>query len=127
MAPKGLLLLAAFAAIPAPALAAPDSPLTAEQALEKYREAFPTTREIDCPRAEEGEEQVVVCGRRGPDPNRLTAYGPPLEPEPGARVAGEPLSDMGGCIQRCHAGVSVNVFAVARTAVKIVRHILDPD
>jgi hypothetical protein len=67
-------------------------PVTADQAMARYREAFQPVEALRCPRGAEGDE-IIVCGRReGPDPNRLPL---PVEREPGERVhllPGEPPS-----------------------------------
>lgn len=65
MSRMALAMLAAFA--PAPAVAgqvAADRPLTAEQAMRNYREAFPPTRELDCPRARIPRRSSSARGRR---------------------------------------------------------------
>ena len=85
-----------------------EAQVTAEQALSNYRKTFKTTRELDCP-TDGGD--IVVCGRRAGerDPARLPL---PVEREPGARVAGEPMKDSGGCVSRCHQPVQVNILAI---------------
>src|ERR1044072_2674699 len=78
---------ALFASIPAHAAA----PLTAEKALENYQKSFDTGKLVDCRRTPEGDE-IVVCGRSGPDPNRLS-FPPPREPGGRGRLLpGEPPS-----------------------------------
>src|SRR3546814_20587569 len=64
--------------------------LTAEQALENYRDTFVPVSELDCP-ASENPHEIVVCGRSpgAPDPNRLPL---PYQPLPGARDTADPLS-----------------------------------
>lgn len=77
------MLIAAFllgAAAPAAA-----TPVTAEEALARQQAGLQRSLGLDCDRGGEGD--IVVCGRQGPDPNRLPL---PVEPEPGARNAGEP-------------------------------------
>jgi hypothetical protein len=71
-----LLLGAAGPAVPPPA--------TAEEALARQQAGLHQSLGLDCDR---GGGDIVVCGRQGPDPNRLPL---PVEPEPGARHGGEP-------------------------------------
>ena len=65
--------------------AAASEPVTAEDAIARYRPSFPPVTQVDCPRGPAGPD-IVICGRTGPDPNRLPLPVPPL---PGARSAGE--------------------------------------
>lgn len=65
-----------------PASGAPSA--TAEEALARQRAGLHDSLGLDCDR---GGADIVVCGRQGPDPNRLPL---PVEPEPGARRSGEP-------------------------------------
>jgi hypothetical protein len=125
MARIALLLLIGLAA---PAGAA--EPVTAQQALENYREKFESVDAIDCPKDRDPDE-IVVCGRGGgPDPNRL----PLPSAEPGDRVRllpGEPPSAVAalnagstGCStvgpnQSCGGGM--NLFLVARVLAKAVK------
>lgn len=114
------------------ATTAPAQTLTAEQALENYRETFAPVSELDCPKGEDPDE-IVVCGRSpgAPDPNRLPL---PVEPLPGARntddaLSGiavlnrkEPCSTVGphnGC------GGTLPVFQVIGVAVKAVQALVD--
>jgi hypothetical protein len=66
-----------------PALA--QSTFNADDALAKQKSALSGSLGLRCGAGGDGQE-IVVCGKRGPDPYRL-----PLgsEPEPGARLAGE--------------------------------------
>jgi hypothetical protein len=79
------MLPAAFilASVASPALAQPA--FDAEAALTKQKSQLSGSLGLRCGGVGEGQE-IVVCGKRGPDPYRL-----PLgsEPEPGARLAGE--------------------------------------
>lgn len=77
-----LSLAIAAALTSAPLSAAP--PASAEEALALQKSLLRSNLGLDCDR-DSGE--IVVCGRQGPDPNRLPL---PVEPEPGARNAGEP-------------------------------------
>ena len=116
-------MAAAAALIPAALAAAP--PATAEEALTRQRSGL--QRSLDCDR---GGGDIVVCGRQGPDPNRLTL---PVEPEPGARHAGEPpapgealaLSAQKcttvGPNQQCSGGLPLIPIAIwlVQTAIKV--------
>ncbi|HEX8308909.1 MAG TPA: hypothetical protein VF645_10890 [Allosphingosinicella sp.] len=126
MAKLGLaLIVAALAA--ARATAAP--PLSAEEALARQRSSLRAEIGLDCDR---DSAEIVVCGRTGPDPNRLPL---PIRPERGARNAGEPsdpkdalaLSDQKcttvGRDQHCSGGLPVLPIAIflVQTAVKAVK------
>ena len=125
-------LLIALSAAPAAA-----QPVTAEQAVNNYRDAFRSLKELDCPKGADPEE-VVVCGRRDrPDPARL-----PLRtaPEPGRRIQGEAVSTVAAAGKRetcstvgpnpqCGGGLPILGIAatVAKAAVRVAEKILDPD
>jgi hypothetical protein len=102
-----LRTIAALAALllgSVPAYAA--APVTAEVALENYQKSFDTGKLVDCRRTPEGDE-IVVCGRSGPDPNRVPL---PDEREPGERVRllpGEPPS----AVAALSAGSGMNCSA----------------
>lgn len=121
-----LLLLA----VPAPALSGPGMPLTAEEAIEiqqdGVREAIGTK---PCAR-DSSNGDIVVCGRRGADPNRL--------PLPGERIAGERENLLPGelpraqasydtCAIGCMRGPGIDAFKAVDTTIKIVRHVLGED
>lgn len=123
MAKPALAIIAAFLAA-APASAAP--PLTAEEALARQQSSLRSGLGIGCDR-EAGE--IVVCGRQGPDPNRLPL---PVPPVPGARIAGEP-ADPGDALalsaekctpvgqnQQCSGGIPILGIAlmIVQTVVK---------
>ena len=123
-------LLAAAAAAPAFALA-PETALTAEQAVEiqqsGVRDAVGTA---PCPRDRETGD-IIVCGRRGPDPNRLPL---PAERLPGDRenlLPGElprAQASFDTCVIGCQpTGVRFDVFRTIKVGSKIVRHILGKD
>src|SRR5687768_18573585 len=83
MAKLALLLIG----LAAPAGAA--KPVTAEIAMERYRERFEPIAAVDCPRPSTADE-IIVCGRPdAPDPDRLPL---PVAPVPGQRIRGEPIS-----------------------------------
>ena len=103
--------------------------VTAEQAMENHRLSFPTVREIDCP-TDAAADEVVVCARRGPDPNRM----PMPSPAPGRRILGEaagtteamrvgddPCTTVGPN-QRCGGGLPVIpiLMTVGKALVKAV-------
>jgi hypothetical protein len=121
--------MAALAALAAgPAFAAP--PGTADGALARQQASLRAGLGLDCDRA--GGE-IVVCGRTGPDPNRLPL---PVEPEPGARHSGEPADPADalaltrqrcttvGPDQQCGGGLPVLGIAlwIVQTAVKAAKH-----
>ncbi|HEX8625669.1 MAG TPA: hypothetical protein VF782_11395 [Allosphingosinicella sp.] len=118
------LAMAAAALVPAPAVAAP--PLSAEEALARQQSSLRSGLGLDCDR---DAAEIVVCGRQGPDPDRLPL---PVPPEPGARIGGEPavpsealaLSDQKcttvGRNPRCSGGLPILGIAlyIAQTVVK---------
>jgi hypothetical protein len=106
------------------------APLTAEQAAERQqdgvREAVGTK---PCPRGA-GAGDIVVCGRRGPDPNRV--------PFPDQRAPGEPENLLPGelpraqlsfstCAFGCQQPVTVTDKDVRKYGGRILRHILGKD
>jgi len=92
--------------------------VTAERAMEVYRQTFQPVRQIDCPPVVG--EDIVVCGRPKDvaDPNRLPL---PIEREPGEVVyhAGEPARGFGGdtCLSRCASEVGMDL----NMAIKLVK------
>jgi hypothetical protein len=126
-------LTAAFllaAATPAFAVA-PETGLTAERAVEiqqnALREAVGTA---PCLRNRDSGD-IVVCGRRGADPNRV--------PFPDQRLPGERENLLPGELPRAQAsydtcmfgcqltGIRVDVFRAVKVGSKIVRHVLGKD
>ncbi|HEY0132182.1 MAG TPA: hypothetical protein VGB57_12345 [Allosphingosinicella sp.] len=79
------LSLAVAAAVLASAPAASAPPPSADEALARQQGSLRSSLGLDCDR-DSGE--IVVCGRTGPDPDRLPL---PVPPEPGARRSGEPV------------------------------------
>ena len=120
-----MLLPILSAGIASPVLA---QQVTAEQAIEDYRETFQPTGILDCPR-DPGE--ITVCGKRPEsDPNRIPSSGQRMAGDRIRLVPGEaPRAglDVGGCIRLCHRPVSVNILAAVPVLVKGIRKILDPD
>ena len=116
--------------LPGAAAAAPPAPpATAEEALARQQAGLQRSLGLDCDR---GGGDIVVCGRQGPDPNRLPL---PVPPEPGARHAGEP-PDPGEALalgaekcttvgpnQQCSGGLPIIPIAIwlVQTAVKVAR------
>jgi hypothetical protein len=127
--PGAIPLAAALLAAAAPATA--QAPLTAERAIEVQqgglREAVGTA---PCPRDANGED-IIVCGRRGADPNRLPL---PVERLPGERehlLPGElprAQANFSTCVIACQPqGIQVNPILVFKVGRKIVQHILGED
>ncbi|HWH16920.1 MAG TPA: hypothetical protein VNT77_01070 [Allosphingosinicella sp.] len=102
-------------------------PVTAEQAIEKYRESFKPV-EIEC--AKEADPDVItVCGSRDSSNRYRVPYQPdPGEPEhlaPGE--APQASTSVGACLSRCPQPVSVNILEAVPAVLKGIRKILDPD
>jgi hypothetical protein len=108
-------------------------PLAAEEAIDNQkRQLREATGTAPCPVGGESEE-IVVCGRRGPDPYRVPF---PDEQPPGARAPGlgtardamnagsSPCSTVGRN-QRCSGGLPV--IQAAMILFKIGKHIVEPD
>ena len=124
-----IALLSASAAAPAFALA-PETSLSAERAIEvqkdSVREAVGT---LPCRRDGAGAD-IVVCGRRGPDRNRV--------PFPGQRLPGEPENLLPGelpsaqdsfstCEFGCPQPVTITDKDVRKYGGRILRHVLGKD
>jgi hypothetical protein len=120
-----LLATPAYAAAP---------PLTAEAAIAHQRDQLIDQARIGCRRSGE-EEEIVVCGREGPDPNRIA-----VEPAPGERrslLPGEPaggVAAMSAGNQRCSTvgpnqscSGGLDLFRVGSVLFKIGKHILNKD
>jgi hypothetical protein len=127
MAKLGLAMAAAAAMAAASASAAP--PATAQEALARQQAGLHQSLGLDCDRSG---GDIIVCGRHGPDPNRLPL---PVPPEPGARHGGE-APDPGEALalsaekcttvgpnQQCGGGLPIIPMAIwlVRTAVKVAK------
>jgi hypothetical protein len=118
-------------AAPVPAFAfGPQPSLTAEQAIEVQRD---TVREAvgtaPCSRGRDRGD-IVVCGRRGPDPNRPPLPFEPLDGDREHLLPGElprAKASYDTCAIACPRGSGIDVFKAVDTSVKIVRHILGKD
>jgi hypothetical protein len=132
MARLGLALAAAaLASAAAPAVAlAPETAVTAERAIDlqkdQLREAIGTA---PCRRDGAGGD-IVVCARRGPDPDRLPlpARRVPGEPEhllPGELPRAEPSYDT--CMFGCQQPVTITDKDVRKYGGRILRHLLGKD
>jgi hypothetical protein len=102
----GWAVFALAAALPLSAPAYGAATITAEEALENYRKSFDTGKLVDC-RRDNDRDEIVVCGRSGPDPDRVPF---PDEREPGAPVRllpGEPPS----AVAALSAGSGMNCSA----------------
>lgn len=100
--------------------------LTAEQAIENYREQFVPVTEIDCPTPTDPDE-IIVCGRAAgqADPNRMPIASARV---PGSRIPGEPAgAEAFSCLRLCPQPLKLDLIKAAKIGRKIVRHILDPD
>jgi hypothetical protein len=115
MAKLAMAIAAALAS--APLSAAP--PASAEEALARQQSLLRSGLGLECDR---DLAEIVVCGRQGPDPDRLPL---PVPPEPGARIAGEP-ADPGEALAlsaetcttvgrnpRCSGGIPILGIALA--------------
>jgi hypothetical protein len=124
-----IVLLAAFAPAAAPALA-PEASLTAERAIEIQKDSVrDTVGTLPC-RRDGASGDIVVCGRRGPDPDRA--------PFPDHRAPGEPENLLPGELPRAQASFSTCEFGcpqpvtitdkdVRKYGGRILRHILGKD
>lgn len=127
-----MTLTAFLLAAPPAAGAAP--PVSAERAMERYRETFQAPAALDCPRS--AGDEIVVCARRddNPDPNRLSL---PLPAVAGARTPRAPgeaptgleaQASADACIDRCGTGgfsISINVIENAKRLKNVVESLLD--
>jgi hypothetical protein len=129
MSKRAAFLAFAAAAGAAPAMAA--SPLTAEQAIEVQQDGIrQAVGAAPCPRDRDTGD-IVVCGRRGSDPNRLPL---PVERLPGERerlLPGEvprAQASFSTCVIACQpSGIRIDVIQAIGVGSKIVRHVLGKD
>jgi hypothetical protein len=113
----------------APAASAPAG-RTAEEAVAVQREGV---RKVVAPPCRHREaDEIVVCGRTGPDPNRLPLRGERVEGErvhllPGEAptAAGALAATKGGCRERC--GFNIDFVRVGIFLFKVGKHLADPD
>lgn len=133
---KSRMALALFVAVPTPVPAAPplvqEPEITAEQAIEKQRRLLVEGSGIDCARG--GGEEIVVCGRRGPERDREALAGQVVA---GARVGllpGEPASGLAAmsagdrtCAESRRCGAYVDFFKVGKVLYKLGEHLLGRD
>ena len=119
----------ALATVPWGMAPAPADPLGDLQRAERERslahgDPWPGRR-AGCVRSDE--EEILVCGRAEPDVRVAS------EPTPGARrrlIAGEPPGGVaalaaGGCIQRCHQPVQIDIISTTRKVVGLIGRLLD--
>ena len=126
---RSALALLAGAAAPAFALA-PETAVTADRAIEIQKDLVrETVGTLPC-RRDSADGDIVVCGRRGPDPNRV--------PFPNRRVPGEPENLLPGEIPRardsvptcefgCPSPVTITDKDVRKYSGRILRHALGKD
>ena len=125
--------MAALAASAALLASPPAAAQTADQAMARYRETFQPTQQLDCPKSENSDD-IVVCGRTEERSKERLPL--PVE-DPGARIAGEPISAVTasragterctttGPNQKCSSGFPV--FAVAGFLYRLAKKVADPD
>ena len=127
----GMLPAAAFAQ--AGGDQAGGDPVSQDYILQAKRNMGMTPRE-DC--GKPGKDgAIIVCGRRGPNPNRLPL--PEERTEPGERVRGDVPSGVAAANMRSHrCGVSgqgeqcnggLNALGIAATAAKLLIKLADPE
>ena len=123
-----ITMLMVAGASPAPAFA---QLAGADRAMNRYRQVFKPTAEIDCPRPDDNSDAITVCGRRGEtDPNRLPlpvrqGAGSPTRLLPGE--APRATMNVGGCIRLCPQPVQVDLIKAVPAIVEGIKKILDPD
>ena len=129
MAKSRLALLLPSLLLAAPALAA--EPETVDEAMERQRRDLRVAIGLaPCPPVDE-QGEIVVCGRRGPSPHRVTGVEMPPErfnrfgAARSAMNAGRSSCSTVGPNQRCSGGL--NVFQAGTALYKIGRHLLGRD
>lgn len=125
---SAIVLLAAFAA--APALALAPAAVTAEQAAERQQDSVrQAVGTASCARGAASGD-IVVCGRRGADPNRVPFPDQRSEGEPENLLPGElprALTAYGSCEFGCPQPVTITDRDVRKYGGRILRHILGKD
>src|SRR5687768_4630573 len=97
--------------------------VSAERALQTYRDRFKPPAGGGCAKEADG-DAIVVCGRRpGVDPNRLPL---PAEREAGERIQGEPAVPGHGCLRSCYQPVQADLIKTVPKVVDGIKKILDP-
>jgi hypothetical protein len=123
------MAILAAAAFVSHASAAAAETLTAEQAIERFRDQYVPVAELDCP-APSDPEEIVVCGRAGQrDPNRLH-FDPPRTPgqrRPGEAPSGIDAMNADACLRLCPQPLELDLIEAVKIGHKIIRHILDPE
>ena len=109
---------------------APETALTAERAIEVQKDSVREAVGTAPCRRDGGGGDIIVCGRRGPDPNR-----PPLPFErlegdrehllPGELPRAQPSYN--SCMFGCQQPVTVTDKDVRKYGGRILRHILGKD
>jgi hypothetical protein len=120
----------AAAALAAWAGCAVAAPLTAEQAAERqHAEVRRAVGTEPCPRGG-GAGDIIVCGRRGPDPNRIPFPDQRSEGEPENLLPGElprAVTSFSTCEFGCQQPVTITDRDVRKYGGRILRHILGKD
>jgi hypothetical protein len=125
---KPVMATMAAALLAAPASAAP--PLTAERAIEVQQDSVrETVGTLPC-RRDGASGDIIVCGRRGPDPNRIPFPDQRAPGEPENLLPGElprPQSGFSTCEFGCQQPVTITDKDVRKYGGRILRHILGKD
>jgi hypothetical protein len=105
--------------------------ITAEQALNNYRQVIKPTRELDCPKG--ADDEIVVCGGEAPTETERYRAPLPIAPTPGARNRDVITSGMGAmrsdacqAYERCGSGgfsISVNLLTLPGKIAKAIDRI----
>jgi hypothetical protein len=128
---RGALAAAGLAglSLAEPAFAGPPA-RSAEEALEVQRRGLHELVARPCRKSES--DEIVVCGRGGPDPDRLPLRGERMAGERVRLLPGEAPSAAGalaaakeGCRERC--GFSIDFIRVGIVLFKVGKHLADPD
>ena len=135
----GFLPAAAQTGLPpdGPALPQPGTPdqptqVTADEAIAMDRARMRDFVSIDCPPGREGEDEVIVCGRRaGIQRYRVPMSGPDVSPGTRERAGDAQLSAMEAGSTRCSAvgrdqscGGGLDIFAIGFAVLRGIRQAL---